>query len=100
MDNGGVVIIDDIHQELLYYLLPKSNNDMLHINMPLYINAVTHSWIVNKSTLDIYLKSSSNRKYVFKGATVEQYISCVNRYGVNSRDVLVSFLSFFDGYRR
>lgn len=94
MDNGGTLIIGDVEQVLYYYIIPKSRDDYLYLNAHEYINVAIHEWIEKHSVLNIIIKSSSNNKYYFNSSFICRHNMCVNRYGINSRDMVISYSSF------
>jgi len=98
MISGGFLFVKDIKQPILYFILPKSNNDILNINLPEIILEKINDWI-NNSACDIYI-DGINRKYTFIDAKVDRQIIQKNRYGIPSRDLYISYKSMINGLHR
>jgi len=92
------IIIDDVRQKLIYYLLPKNNTDKLILNLPEVINVKIDEW-ANNGNKDLYLRTAGSR-YTFKNSSVDKQVFNVNRYGIKSRHLTVSYSCMFFGFKR
>lgn len=97
-NDGSLIIIDDIKQRLIYYLLPKNPGDELIIDLPEVIHKDIDLWIQNGKS-DLFL-DTLNKKYTFRDAAVKKQVIGVNRYGVNSRTLTIEFCVMINGFHR
>lgn len=92
------IMINDIKQDIYYFLLPKNKDDMLMINVPEIINEKISKYI-NEEYFDLYL-DAINKKYSFKSSKLVKHIMKNNIYGVKSRELYISFRSMSFGFNK
>lgn len=98
MISGGFLFVEDTKQPILYFILPKSNNDILNINLPEIVLERINDWII-KEVSDIFI-DGINKKYTFIDAKVNRQVIQNNRYGMPSRDLYISYKSMIYGLHR
>ena len=95
----SVLYLDDIKQQVFYFLLPKSPSEPLRINVSNIIHETYEQWMLSKCCKDLFL-DAVNKKYTFIDAKVDNYRTFTNRYGWLSRDLTISFLSMSFGFNK
>lgn len=96
---GSSLYIDEIKQDIYYFILPKSVQDILLINVPIILHETIDRWVVSGEEKDMFL-DAINRKFSFYDAKVDRYIIRKNRYDSQSRDLSLSFSSMLIGWRK
>lgn len=94
---SGVIIIEEIRQQVNYFVIPSSKGDKLLINLPEVIHEKFSDWIEKNQEKRLYLEVPA-RKYTFTSAKVEWHMLMVNRYGNNSREMKISFNGMYFGF--
>lgn len=97
-NDGSEIIVDDIKQKVIYYLVPKDDGDVLIVDLPEIVHEDIDAWI-NDGKKDLYL-NTIKRKFTFRDALVDKQVIGVNRYGMTSRNLRVSYSTMLFGFHR
>ena len=93
------IVFSKYKQDIIYYLLPKKQNDYLLINMPVLILEPVSKWIDSKMKMDLNCLFGTS-KYSFVDAHVDDHKIYTNRYNIESREILVKFKLMMRGYSK
>ena len=85
------IIFGKFKQDIIYYLLPKKQDDCLLINTPVVILEPFLNWINDKSKINAHFLFGASHKYTYIGSYVHKHKIYTNRYNVESRELLIKF---------
>lgn len=91
-----LIYVDGIEQPVFYYLLPKSRNENLIVNLPRAIFENVAAWIDEKTAKRLIIEDCGVRHTLYDAVVVVDNIG-INRYGTNSHTLTISCTNMVRG---